>query len=441
VNILKLTDPPTNENLSSEQILYDYLLESVRTEEPEQVLKRFEYLFIKLESHTETEVNRSLVNIINSKDATYQFDSILNRCCHILINRWQLQSKTQQYIPELIGLFDQVSPIFRGVDIRSFSNRLQQLMINFINGDYYKQLKRLAAIISKNKKNSLQKKENIIDTDKVGNLIDRYPYLYNHCLLSADSSVEQQQTVYKIKNQLQRKFELNLSKYITYQIKAVQADRHPELKREKGKIIQLVSNPTLLKKRDLGRSLKHYVGTVENGRTYKELSSSFVSHIDDVRNYQVFKDELYQYIIQSIDSKYGKHRFNKKLYNKLQNIYPQFDYKKPDEFLKMRTYSQVFNYLIVESPHNPSHVIFMDLVSNMGTTRTIGIFLKIALACNKVKPYLEKRFSILFNHYESFSKDGVNWLVRSLEKLNIALCTNFGNIDLSFLKRIYAKNS
>lgn len=441
MDILYLKDKQQNQSISSEQILYDYLLESVRTEEPEKVLKRFQCLFIKAKIPNNQKITRALVDVINSKDAEYQFQFILNRCCHILINRWQLQSKTQIYIAQLVNLFDDISPLFRAIDISSFSNRLQQLMVSFIHSDYYKQLKRLAAIVEKTKQNEIKQKLDDKDTVKVAHLIDRYPYLYNHSLLSADSSVEQQETVYKLKNQLEKKFEINLSKYITYQIKASQKHQNLYGVEGKNRKIQLVSNPTLLTKRDLGRSLKHYISTVENGRTYKDVSQSFLTHISDVRNYQVFKDELYEYIIQSIDPKYGKHHFNKRLYKKLTNIYPQFNYKKPDEFLKMRTYSQVFNYLIVESPHNMGHIVFMDLLGNMGTTRTIGLFLKIALVCSKVKPYLEKRFSILFNHYESFSKDKMNWLIRSLEKLNIALCTNFGNIDLSFLKRIYASKN
>ena len=76
----------------------------------------------------------------------------------------------------------------------------------------------------------------------------------------------------------------------------------------------------------------------------------------------------------------------------------------------------------------------------MGTTHTIGLFLKLVLVCSKVKPYLEKRFSILFNHYESFTRDGASWLVKSLEKVHIAFSVNFGNVDLSFLRRIYNKS-
>ncbi|CCQ64455.1 hypothetical protein CWATWH0401_2376 [Crocosphaera watsonii WH 0401] len=40
----------------------------------------------------------------------------------------------------------------------------------------------------------------------VGNLIHRYPYLYNHCLLGDESSQENQQTVRKIKTQTEKRF-------------------------------------------------------------------------------------------------------------------------------------------------------------------------------------------------------------------------------------------
>jgi hypothetical protein len=78
----------------------------------------------------------------------------------------------------------------------------------------------------------------------------------------------------------------------------------------------------------------------------------------------------------------------------------------------------------------------VDLITNMGVTRTVGLLLKVVLLCNKVKPYLEKRFSILFNHYESFAKDGVPWLVKSLESLQVALSVHFGKVDVSCFKQL-----
>lgn len=433
MNIPSVARLQFNQHNNSEQYLFDHLLNCVKTESPEAMIERFDRLFVQVQGYDDPRVLETLVRVLDNKQLNGKFPLILNRCCHILVNRWQISPQTQGYIVDLVDIFDYIPRSLHRGYVRTFAEKLRQGVREFVDSDYYKQLKRLATVIGEGKKRNQDKKEEI-----VGNLITRYPYLYDHCLLGADSSKEQQQTVYTVKQELEKKFESNLSRFVTYQVRVAQKIQENDQKGSR--IITPVENPTLLSNRDLGRSLQHYVGKVENGYSYQDLSRSFITHTDDVRNYQSFKDDLYEYITQSIDGKYGKNHFNKKIYDKLQEMYIDYNYKKPDEFLKMRTYTQLFNYMIVDSALHPNHMIFMDMVSNMGTTKTIGIFLKLVLTCSKVKPYLEKRFSILFNHYESFTKDGAIWLVKSLEKVNVAFSVNFGHLDLSFLRRIYAKN-
>lgn len=432
MNITPLSEHNNHVTTVHEQFVYDHLLECVKHQSPEQVLDRFRYLFIQARNYDDPKVIHCLGKIISSFEALETFPSILNRCCHILVNRWQLNPKTKNYVVELVELFDLLPSGMNRRYGKPYVSRMNQLVREFIKSDYYTQLKRLVTILCENMGG---KKEQVI-----GNLITRYPYLYDHCLLGTNSSKEQQETVYQVKTDLEKQFESKLSKFVTYQIRVAQTGKQQIEDLNQHRIIQPAGNPTLLSDRDLGKSLKHYVGRVENGYSYQDLSRSFLTHTSDTRNYQLFKDDLYEYIVLSIDGKYGKQGFNKRLYGKLQQMYPKYNNNKPDEFLKMRTYSQLFNYLIVDSSHNPNHLVFMDMISNMGTTKTIGVLLKLTLACGKVKPYLEKRFSILFGHYESFTKDGATWLVRSLEKVNVAFSVNFGNLDMSFLRRIYAKN-
>lgn len=436
MNISPLLEHHNHEMTVYEQCVYDHLLECVKTQSPTQVLNRFRYLFIQGKNYDNSKVLEILAKIIGNKQASATFPPILNRCCHILINRWQINPKTQGYVVKLVELFDLLPPRVARNYGKSYGGRMNQLVKEFLETDYFRQLRRLATILNQSQdgKNGSSRKEEV-----VGNLITRYPYLYDYCLLGAGSSTEQQQTVYKVKTEREKQFESKLSKFVTYQIRIAQTGQQKMAELNGGRIIQPVANPTLLSNRDLGKSLRHYVGAVENGHSYQDLSRSFLIHTSDVRNYKLFKDDLYEYVVQSIEGKYGKHSFNKRLYSNLQQMYHKYDHSPADEFLKMRTYSQLFNYLIVDSPQNPSHLVFMDMISNMGTTKTIGVLLKLVLVCSKVKPYLEKRFSILFNHYESFTKDGAAWLVRSLEKVNVAFSANFGNLDMSFLRRIYAK--
>lgn len=407
-----------------EQVLYDYLLQKVRQDSPAEVLQDFRCLFIEGRGFRDGLVFNALEKIVKDKYAEQKFAYFFNRCCHILINHWQVQPQHQSAIPELVDLLDNLSPARSGY--YTVANLIRHFVKSFTLSDQYIKLQRLARVIDT--KQSGQ-------SASVGSLINRYPYLYNHCLLGDDSSTEHQQTVRNIKVQTERRFEVNLSRYVTYKVRLAQATKSLEMQAEEGRIIRPVKNPTLLSDKELNRALKHYVGPVQDNYTYKTLSQNFANQTTHTATFQGFKDELYEYLLGSMEGE-GKGRFNKKIYNLLQNTLPECNYQKPTEFLMLRTSSQLLNYLVVESAHQPEHYIFIDMISNMGVTQTVGMLLKVVLMCKKVKPYLEKRFSILFNHYESFTSEGVPWLVKSLENVQLAFSVHFGKADLSCLKQV-----
>lgn len=412
------------ETRDEEQVLYDYWLDRVRTDSPEQLIEDFRRLFIEGRGYQEAPIYLALERLVKAKDAEIRFYYFFNRCCHILVNRWQMQPTCQPAILELVSLLDNLpSP---GPGHYSNSNTLRHLVKKFTLSDDYVKLQRLAQIISS--------KYSEETATCLGNLINRYPYLFHHCLLSDESSREQQQTVRSIKVKTECCFEVNLSHYVTYQVRLGQVAHTPKTSEEEGRIIQPVKNPTLLNDKELNRALKYYVSPVEGNHTYKALSQNFLANTVYTPTYKDFKNDLYDYLITSVN--YGKGQFNKKLYDVLQNTLPQWDQQKPSEFLILRTSSQLFNYLVVESSQKPDHYIFIDMIANMGVTRTVGLLLKLVLVCPKVKPHLDKRFSILFNHYESFSCDQVLWLVKSLENLQVAFSIHFGKADLSCLRQI-----
>ena len=410
-----------------EQQLYDHLLYCVQVESPTQLIERFQALFLDGARYVDPQIWLALEKVAMDKRADQDFKFVLNRCCHILINRWQLQPHQQGAIPQLVGLFEN-PPDPRKVQSRG-ARRLRQLVQNFSETEQYLTLRRLSQVVSE----TAQANGN--GSKVVGALIQRYPYLYEHCLLSEDSSYEHQQTVRQLQARVQRRFELDLSQYVTYQVRRAQAIR-TQSKEALERIIQPVKNPTLLSDRELGAALKQFVGKVQGNCTYRDVASSFLTHSSQTSSYKAFKEDLYEYLTASIDPAYGKRQFNDRLYTHLKNTLPHSDSQKPTEFLVVRTCSQLLNFLVVESPQRPHHFIFVDLMTNLGAILTTGLLLKIVLLCRKVKPYLEKRFAILFNHYESSTRDGVPWLVQSLENLNVALSVHFGSVDLSCLNQI-----
>ncbi|MEG3955433.1 hypothetical protein [Microcoleus sp. herbarium2] len=414
-----------------EQLLYNHWLELVQVEQPAELISRFRTLFIEGTGYPDRSVADALEKIAASEQAQQEFKYVLNRCCHILINRWQTYPNKQAAIPELIAVFEEPPKILVGYNRARGRAALPKLVNQFTESEQYLTLQRLAKVINHSNEDSSNSKTPA--TLALGTLIPRYPYLYKHCLLSDDSTYEQQKVIKKIQAQKQQQFEVNLSQYVAHQVRKAQTARR-ETSITFNRSIQNIQNPTLLSDPELFFALKQFVGKVEGADTYKQLADRFTANASTTGSYRSFKDDLYEYLISSVsDDRYGKRQFNEKLYKQLQKTFPHNDSQKFNEFLMIRTCSQLLNFLVVESPARPNHFVFIDLISNLGPTQTTGLLLKIVLICGKVKPYLEKRLAILFGHYEFSTREGVVWLVKALENVNLALTTNFGKVDVSFL--------
>lgn len=416
---------------SNEKIIYDHLINCVQNEQPAEIIERFHQLFIDGVGYPERDIEEALYKIIVNLESPQEFNYIISRCCYILINRWQMQPKSKNAIGELIELFENPSTRFTGIASRSrLVQRLQEFTSNFTQSEEYKILRRLVPALTPRIATVNQEAKY-----PLGQLISRYPFLYDHCLLDEESPSLQKQTVQEIQKQRQKQFEISLSQYTLYLLRQVKTGK--EIDSEIGdKIIKPMKNPTLLTDEKLYLALQEFVGKVKDSYTYRDLAQDFLSQSSQNKNYRGFKSYLYEYLIDSVDPKYGKHQFNNRLHHHIKNLFSDQDSRKLNEILIMQTCSELFNFL-VESPTNPNYYLFLDLVANLGPRRTIGLLLKIALLSNKVKPLLEKRFSILFSYYESQTVEDLRWLVQSLENLNVALVTNFGGVDVSFIKHTF----
>jgi hypothetical protein len=414
---------------SPQQQIYQHLFNLVQLQSPLETIECFRNLFIEGTNYPEREILSALDEIIASKKSQKEFYFFLNRCCHILINRWYMQPQNHYAIYQLISTFNNPSSRKRIITSRNKSiRRLHELVQGFLKSEQYLTLQRLAQVINKNT-NSLADNKN----QSLVSLIRRYPYLHEQCLLSEDSTIEHQWIVKQIQAQVQKKFEIDLSQYVTYQVRLSQIATNTSESR-KNRIIQPVNNPTLLSETQVNFALKSFVGKAEGESSYRDLAYNFLHYSSQATSLRAYKDDLYEYLISGIDWEYGKHQFHQRLYTQLQNTLPQADYQQVNDFLVVRTCTQLLNFLIVESSSSPQHFTFIDLITNQGSTRSIGLLLKILLICRKSKPYLAKRFAILFNHYESANAGNIDWLIESLEELNIALSIHFGNIDLSYYK-------
>ncbi|MGB3240908.1 MAG: hypothetical protein WBB29_21660 [Geitlerinemataceae cyanobacterium] len=416
---------------SGEQELYKHLLRLVKSESPARLIERVRTLFIDGVGYPDREISQLIENITTSQESEQEFNSILNRCLHILINHWQMESKTQTAVPELVTLFEgsSFSNTYRLAQSRN-TRRLRSLVQQFSQSEQYTHLQRLVQVVHSKSDNSIDE-----NSRQLGTLISRYPYLYAHSLIGDSSAYEHQQTVLQIQAEKQRQYEVDLSRYVTYKVRQAQLSRQLSTSQCQ-RVIQPIANPTLLNDRELYVAVKQFAGKAEGSHTYRDLAQNFITHSSQTPTFREFKDDLYEYLIPTIDSEYGRCQFNDKLYQQLKNTLPQSDSQKLNDFLIVRTCSQLLNFLVVESTQKPNHYVLIDLLSNIGPVLVMALLLKIVLVCRKVKPYLEKRFSILFNHYDGYTRETVQWLIQTLENLNVAFSTNFGSADLSFLSKV-----
>ena len=420
-----------------QQQIYDHLLYCVKTESPSEVLERFNNLFIRATGYKDGRIRNTLDKIIDANNIELEFPLFFNRCCHIIINRWQMQPDLKDWVIDLVMMVERALP--PGGAYSRPSRKLRQLVKEFLATEHFVRIQRLARLIEGSIEPERRRSPRIeIVTNSVGDLIQRYPYLHQHCLLTEGSTDEFQQTVQTIQQEIQSDYELNLSHYITNRVrmaKLVKQYKAANKTKIPKRLIEKVDNPTLLSDRELDRALRHYMGKVEQNYSYRDLSRNFLTYSSQAKNYREFKADLYEYLTSGLDSQVARY-LDRRLEYYLQDTLRNFDSRELDEFLRLRTYCQLFKFLVVDGKGNSQHEHYLNLVEHLGEVRTIGLLLKLVLLCGKVKPYLEQRFSILFSQYEAVAEDSAPWLVKSLENLQVAFSIHFGRADFSVIQII-----
>jgi Pentapeptide repeats (8 copies) len=410
-------------NPGEPEILYSYFLDRVRVDSPAQLTERFRRLFIDATEKPDSEIQSVLNKISDPRFPIEEFNSILNRCCYTILNRWAVRPTLHQAIPEFLELLESALPKPNHSEqqrclierVRRFTQTEQFLLL--------KDISRKMALLR-----LFPSMENRDLNSPLNDLIQRYPYLYENYLInrgSADTVRQIVEIIRRIKLQKQQQFEVELVQYVNAKARQSQNNQL---------ITQAVINPTLLNDQELLFSLKQFSGNVEGSYSERDLAERFLAPDRQANSFLAFKGELYQHLTSTISSQYGKHSFYNRLWSKLQGISPQYNSQRINGQLLSDTCRQLLDFIVIEDNGQKDHYIFIDLLNNIGSTLTIRFLLKLVLLCRQVRPYLEQRFFILFDHYRLQAQSTVQWLVECLENWLIALTTNFSSTDFSLVK-------
>lgn len=332
-----------------EQLLYNHLQKLVGVSSPQEMLASFRGLFLGEQEYQVTEVWEALERIVDSESVCDRFPFIINRCCYILVNQWQKQSRLQWAIPELIDIL-LIEPTT--LPFSWTAHRLRRLLYKFVQTDQYHALRRLANAF----KDSTKPQPDC--QPKLENLIVRYPYLYEHCFLTGHSEIEQRQQIRKMQEAARRKFDRHLYQYISYQQKTTL----PELR------VNPPHNPTLLSDRQLSQAIDHFTGQVDGGYTYNESSRLFLKQSSRASSYHSLKRYLCEYLTSSMDSKYANRYFKRRLERTLKDTLSHNDSHSVNSSLVAGTCKRLLDFLVVESAQKPQHFVLIDLTNNLGVT-------------------------------------------------------------------------
>ncbi len=424
-----------------EEQLYDHLMHWVRVESPDHVLHRFHSLFVDPGNYSDPGIQQALYQMMAGDFAEGNFQAIFNRCCHILINYWHAQG-SPQWSSELLAILNDFASEAYGTS----AHRLHQLLQRYTQSDSYGQLKQSIENGSRARRVS----KRLLDTapqtttqysEETSNwhpfqtdhsetsqplrtVAHNYPFLYEHYLVNTCNTDEQRVALQRQKVEIQQKFSSDLHKFY-----------HSQASASEGGLSSLRSaashNPTNLSDQQLRQALTDFTGRVHQGSTYRHAAKTFLQRSASAPSLRDFKQDFYEYLIVTIGEPYGNGRFHEKLHDHLRKSHAHHDAQKPNNVLLPKICQDAFRFLVIDQSGSCKDAIFtfMDLHSNIGASRLIGLLLKIALLCKQAKVFLEKHISMLFEQQSKNLRRDVGWLEESLEYLKVAFSVHYDRPD------------
>lgn len=427
------------------KVIYDYFFNCASHESPQTVVKEFNSLFVQGKNQ-DVKVSKALNKILIFSISQKQFNQIFSYCFYLILNCWVINPELLFYGSELFNTIE-VSNRYSSYD--RFRKQLIELISRYKNSQEYLKLKATINIINLSNKEKYNNKlqintedsKEISDSQKnsqenIDFYLPRYTFIYQYLTPQLPELTELNKFILSLQSTHSKDFEIKLSKHIIYRFRLKQVAKMKLLSQGAGKVITKVDNPSLLSERAFRIALKQYIGKVDTKQTILEGSQKFVADHQFNNSYQEFKQDLYEFLTENIQPRNNNYQFKQKLKNKLESTFPQSAEKSINNTIVLQTCRQLFSFLVIETKSSPDHQKFADLIVNLGTVQVIKILIKIVLICPESKSDLERKISLIVNHYQLQKIQDMPWVIKVLEHLLIAFSIYYGNIDVSIAKSV-----
>lgn len=383
-------------------IIYEYLLDIVKTNPPEKVLQEFKNLFIYYVRSRYSKAVQALEKILVLNDEL-EFKNTLKRACYILINNWYA-TRQYQAIHRLIKIFTDYKIVERTES--PILERQAQWILNFINSKDYQELNLFIAKY-KVKKHWTNRFTSYL-------LVPQYVDMTN--------PEEQREAAKIVSQQLKEQFKFELAMYTARSQSAVANKRR-------------IKNPT-----GLGDEVLPLVKAIVLRRgvfSYTNLAHIFVKQNQNI-TYKDFKKNLIKYLIFDVENENFANALSNNLPGKLETIYENYDEYNLDDSLIFRTCKRVIEYLITDNKKEPSE-LFILLLTAGHALNLVVVLVKLVLICKNVRAHLEACLAAAIQYYEKYSEEECQWLIKFLEILNVTLAIYTEDVEYNLVPMRNAK--
>lgn len=376
----------------SQEAIYQFLLELVKTQPPEEVLREFRALFFEYSAHPgNTEAIQALADIL-AANSIQDFIHTLKRCCYILINNWETK-RNHACIQQLIEDFSYNSN--RYTYASPILNRLKSWLKTFRDSKDYQDLK-----LYTNKYLKVERQTG----DSERHWSDRYTsYLLVPQYANTNNPKEQRDAALALSKQLKDKFKFDLAMYTT----------RSQLMTYKNKQLE---NPTNLGE-DVLRLIKKIIAK-KGDFSYVNLANIFLKQVQHCCH-KDFKKALQNYLFFLTEHQNGIAEVKKKLSTKMQNLYREYEEEEINHAIVLRTCKRTIDFLTTETGKEPSD-IFIYLWFQGNPVVLVILLLKLVLVCPSARTHLETRIAELIEHYQKLPEEDCRWAVSFFEIFKIA---------------------
>ncbi|EDX75871.1 hypothetical protein MC7420_6526 [Coleofasciculus chthonoplastes PCC 7420] len=391
----------------AQDVIYQFLLDTVKQQPPETVLQEFKLLFIDYNaSEGNPEAIQALSEILFANDEK-EFINTLKRSCYIVINNWYT-SRNFTASQDLVSLFSDVKLTRK--TLSPTLSRQRAWLLNFINSQDYHELQLFIT-------------QQV--TSDPGHWSNRYiSYLLVPQYTNLNNPVEQREAARILSKKLKDQFKFDLAMYTAHSKSAI--CREP-----------IYNNPTGLgdKVVDLIKKI-----VVKHGMfNYKNVANIFLEQTKD-SNYKRFKKSLHNYLIFSVKKKELVKSLNQTLTEKLNDLYKDYHDTTIEAALLLRTCNRLIEYLTTENQDEPSP-LFILLMSQGHHLTLAMLLLKIIMICPNSRNHLETCIAKLIQYYTNYAEEDCRWVITFFEVFKITFAIHTENVQYNLIKMDNAASS